>query len=65
MKTVAAIVLFLAASLVVRAQDDSIDMSDVIQGAQQWAQQNLDTNVLNSLPPVDERDEFHQQHSQR
>jgi len=25
------------------------------QGAQQWAQENLDTNVLNALPEVDER----------
>jgi membrane-bound lytic murein transglycosylase D len=55
MKTVAVLVLFLAGSLMARAQDDSVDMSDVIQGAQQWAQQNLDTNVLNSLSDVDER----------
>jgi membrane-bound lytic murein transglycosylase D len=28
---------------------------DLVQGAQQWAQENLDTNVLNSLSDVDER----------
>lgn len=32
-----------------------MDMSGLIQGAQQWAQDNLDTNVLNSLSDVDER----------
>ena len=52
MKTVIVLVLFLSGFVVAQAQDDSVDMSDVIQGAQQWAQQNLDTNVLNS---VDER----------
>src|ERR1700722_2097767 len=54
MKIVAVLALFLAGLLVARAQDDSVDMSDVIQGAQQWAQENLDTNVLNSLSDVDE-----------
>jgi membrane-bound lytic murein transglycosylase D len=29
-------------------------MPDLVQGAQQWAQENLDTNVLNSLPRVDD-----------
>ena len=29
-------------------------LPDMIQGAQQWAQENLDTNVLNALPEVDE-----------
>jgi Transglycosylase SLT domain len=55
MKTAVFLVLLLAGSLFASAQDDSIDMSQLVQGAQQWAQQNLDTNVLNSLPPVDER----------
>lgn len=55
MKTVIVLVLFLSGFVVAQAQDDSVDMSDVIQGAQQWAQQNLDTNVLNSLSDVDER----------
>src|ERR1700690_3609383 len=54
MKTPVILVLFLAGSLVARAQDDSITMPDLIQGAQQWAQENLDTNVLNSLSDVDE-----------
>jgi membrane-bound lytic murein transglycosylase D len=55
MKIVVILVLFIAASLVARAQDDSITMPELVQNAQQWAQENLDTNVLNSLSDVDER----------
>jgi membrane-bound lytic murein transglycosylase D len=55
MKRVIILLFILAGRLVARAQDDSDDMSGLIQGAQQWAQQNLDTNVLNSLSDVDER----------
>ena len=29
-------------------------MPDLVQGAQQWAQDNLDTNVLNALPKLDD-----------
>jgi membrane-bound lytic murein transglycosylase D len=47
-------IVFVAGILVVRAQDDTITMPDLIQGAQQWAQENLDTNVLNALPRVDD-----------
>jgi membrane-bound lytic murein transglycosylase D len=47
--------LLLASSLVAWAQDDTVTMPDIIQGAQQWAQENLDTNVLNALPEVDDR----------
>ena len=47
--------LLLTGSLFARAADDTITLPDVIQGAQQWAQENLDTNFLNSLPDVDER----------
>ena len=46
--------LFLVCSPVARADDDTITLSDLIQGAQQWAQENLDTNVLNALPGVDD-----------
>jgi membrane-bound lytic murein transglycosylase D len=47
-------VMLLAGSLVARADDDTVTMPDLIQGAQQWAQENLDTNVLNALPKVDD-----------
>jgi membrane-bound lytic murein transglycosylase D len=46
--------LLLASSLVARAQDDTVTLPEMIQGAQQWAQENLDTNVLNALPEVDD-----------
>ena len=40
----------------VRTQDDSVSLSDIdiIQSAQQWAQNNLDTDVLNALPDVND-----------
>jgi hypothetical protein len=46
--------LLLASSLVARAQDDTVTLPEMIQSAQQWAQENLDTNVLNALPEVDD-----------
>ncbi|HLX94507.1 MAG TPA: lytic transglycosylase domain-containing protein [Verrucomicrobiae bacterium] len=47
--------MLLAGSLVARADDDdTVTLPDLIQGAQQWAQENLDTNVLNALPKVDD-----------
>ena len=55
MKTDGILVLFLAGSLVARADDDTVTLPEMIQGAQEWAQENLDTNVLNALPEVDER----------
>jgi membrane-bound lytic murein transglycosylase D len=54
MKACGILILLLAGSLVTRADDDTVKLPDVIQGAQQWAQENLDTNFLNSLPDVDE-----------
>jgi len=47
--------ILLVSSIFARAADDTIALPDVIQGAQQWAQENLDTNFLNSLPDVDGR----------
>ena len=46
--------LLLASSLVVWAQDDTVTLPDIIQGVQQFAQENFDTNVLNALPKVDD-----------
>ena len=48
------LVLFLASSLVVGADDDTVTVPELIQGAQEWAQENLDTNVLNALPEADD-----------
>jgi membrane-bound lytic murein transglycosylase D len=55
MKASVMLVLVLAVSLVARADDDTVTLPELIQGAQQWAQENLDTNVLNALPGVDEQ----------
>ena len=48
------LVLLLAGSPVARTQDDTVTMPDIIQGAQQFARDNLDTNVLNALPATDD-----------
>jgi membrane-bound lytic murein transglycosylase D len=47
-------VLLLAGALSARAQDPTVTLPELMQGAQQWAQDNLDTNVLNALPKVDD-----------
>jgi membrane-bound lytic murein transglycosylase D len=47
-------ILLLAIGLVARAGDETVTLPDLIQGAQAWAQENLDTNVLNALPSVDD-----------
>ena len=49
------LVAWLAGGLPVQAQtnDDVITLPEVIQGVQQWAQQNVDTNVLAALPAID------------
>ena len=48
------IALLLAGLPFAWAQDDMVTLPDILQGAQQWAQENLDTNVLNALPKVDD-----------
>ena len=53
MKTSVVFVLFLAVCLIARADDAAVSVPDLMQGAQQWAQENLDTNVLNALSDVD------------
>ena len=47
--------LFLFAAVRAGGQDDSISLPQIIQGAQQWAQENLDTNILNALQDVDQQ----------
>jgi len=47
------VVLGLAIALQIRAQEVTLNFSNLLQGAQQWAQENLDTNALNNLPPQD------------
>ena len=37
-----------------RAEDKAVSIDDVMQNVQQWAQENLDTNVLAELPKLDD-----------
>ena len=49
------LVLLLAGWLVARADDDTVTLPELVQDAQTWAHENLDTNVLNALPEADEQ----------
>ena len=53
MKLRAVLIFLFASMLFVRADDDTISIPDLVQGAKQWAQDNLDTNVLAALPELD------------
>lgn len=57
MKTPLLLVLLLASSLPAGAggDDEDFDLPDLIQGAQEWAEENLDTNLLNSVPELDQQ----------
>ena len=55
MKTWWPFVLLCLAPLLARAEDDAINVSDLILGAQEWAAENLDTNLLNALPDLDQQ----------
>ena len=46
--------LLLAGALFAQVDGQTVTLPELMQGAQQWAQDNLDTNVLNSLPKVDD-----------
>jgi membrane-bound lytic murein transglycosylase D len=53
MKISVMLALVLACISIARADDDAVTLPDLMQGAQQWAQENLDTNVLNALSEAD------------
>jgi len=55
MKAFGMFVLLLAGLPVARAEDDTITLPEIVQGAQQWADENLDTNVLAVLQNVDQQ----------
>jgi membrane-bound lytic murein transglycosylase D len=38
-----------------RAQDKTVTLPELLRDAQQWAQDNLDSNVLKALPKLDDR----------
>jgi membrane-bound lytic murein transglycosylase D len=49
------VLLLLAGLLSARAQDDTITLADVVQGAQEWAETNLDTDVFAVLESLDQQ----------
>lgn len=49
------VLIFLATLLYAPAQDDAVSLPDLIQGVQQFAQENLDTNLLNAVPDVNDK----------
>ena len=55
MKACGVLVLLLACLLVARADDDTVTLPELVQSAQEWAQENLDTNVLAALQNVDQQ----------
>src|SRR5690348_361010 len=50
------ITLLLAGGRTARADDSVIMLPDLVEGVQRWAEENLDSNFLNALPTVDERE---------
>jgi membrane-bound lytic murein transglycosylase D len=55
MVTRCAFALLLGSALFARAQDKTVTLPELMQDAQQWAQDNLDSNVLKALPKLDDR----------
>jgi len=49
------LMFLLLGSLVVRAQDEFITLPDLIEGVQEWADDNLDPAFLDSLPELEEQ----------
>lgn len=47
-------VVLLASALDGQAQEDHLNLQELMQGAQEWATENLDTNLLNALPKLDQ-----------
>lgn len=49
------VLIFFATALHMPAQDNAVSLPDLLQGLQQLAQANLDTNLLNAVPEVDDK----------
>ena len=46
--------LLLASAVFARADDKTLTLPELLQEAQQWAQENLDTNIIGPLPKADD-----------
>ncbi len=55
MRIAAICVLLLAGPLLARAQDGTITLADIVQGAQEWAEDNLGTNVFAALESLNQQ----------
>jgi membrane-bound lytic murein transglycosylase D len=51
--------LLISVAMVARADDNTVTLPELLTGAQEWAQQNLDTNALAAINDVDTRAEQH------
>jgi membrane-bound lytic murein transglycosylase D len=54
MKLTGILVLLLAVAFEARGQSNTISLEDLVRGAQEWAEDNLDTNALAVLDNVDQ-----------
>jgi len=45
--------MLLASALFARADQEAVNLKDLVEGARQWALENFDTNQLDALPAVD------------
>ena len=55
MRTAGIFVLLLAGALLVRAQDDTRSLADIVQGARDWAGENLNTDVFVALQRLNQQ----------
>lgn len=55
MKTRCILALLLVSPFFALGEEETLTLPEIIQGAQEWAGENLDTNVLNALEDVDEQ----------
>jgi membrane-bound lytic murein transglycosylase D len=46
--------LLMACALCARADEETVNLPELMQDAQQWARENLDTNVLKALPKLED-----------
>ncbi len=55
MRTCCLLALLGISPLLAPAQENAVNLSDLVEGAQEWAQENLDPDLLNALPELDQQ----------
>src|SRR5580704_2836116 len=48
------ILLLLPGAMFAQSSGNALDLPDLVQSAQQWAKENLDSNVVNALPDMND-----------